>query len=287
MITLQTKDFDIKLHSSIDEISLNDFCDFMNAESIWMNAEIENKDELFVKMAMVFVPNANLLPFDSGSEDVMESLSLINVYIYYIDLLNGYFMEVIDDCLKELRLKDSEYLDEFESDIVETDVSKLSIVDKSNLAISITEHYRSDITVKDNNLSFEHNNETYLISGKLVNDYLQGNSFTAGEVATVKDFRRRLSEAESEKETPETGTLMFKLRLHDLAVLARKENEVLPFDISERTKLLNERMVLFQDLKMDLVFNISFFLTSLSKVIIQKAIIKDIHMEQSHLKLIK
>lgn len=275
MIKLDNKEIEIELHTSVAEVSLSDYCDFINLEEKFIRSEDEDIEVAMVEMINILVPNANELPFSTGVEGIYNSLSLENVYVYYIDLFNNYFQKHIDGCISQILNKDAEDRNEFDEEILKLHKANLSIFDKCLLAVKITEHYNSDFKVDENTLSFVHDGDTFYLSGKNFKDYITGNGFTAGEVTVVKEFRRRLIENAEINDIYETGTMQFRLRLHDLAVLCRLENEKLPYDVTKRNDLISKRMKRFQDIPMDIAYNLVFFLTYQFQSLVEEAIFQD------------
>jgi len=59
-----------------------------------------------------------------------------------------------------------------------------------------------------------------------------------------------------------TGSVLFSGYLRTMAVIARKEGELLPIEEAEKEKFLSERMKHFQDIDCQTAFDVAFFLTS-------------------------
>lgn len=82
---------------------------------------------------------------------------------------------------------------------------------------------------------------------------------TAGEVVTAMEFQRRAIEVEKRKGDSE-GNMAFALGMREMAVLCRRENEVLPYRKKELSEFIIRRAKIFEDLPMDIVLSVRFFL---------------------------
>lgn len=76
---------------------------------------------------------------------------------------------------------------------------------------------------------------------------------------------KRIAEQMEKEDT--TGSVMFSGYLRTMAVISRKEGELLPIDEAEKERFLSERMKHFQDIDCQTAFDVAFFLTSTLQVL--------------------
>ena len=81
--------------------------------------------------------------------------------------------------------------------------------------------------------------------------------------ADKSDQLRQVEVIELEKEGDPDGSLLFTTYLKTLAILARKDGEVLPFNDSEREAWIQKRAVHFSEIDAQTALNVDFFLTSI------------------------
>lgn len=86
-----------------------------------------------------------------------------------------------------------------------------------------------------------------------------GTGFTVGESVSVLEFRREAGE--KQKNEGYDGNMDFSLSMKELAVLARKKGEKLPYKKAERHMWINDRMKLFHEARLSYadVLNVKFF----------------------------
>lgn len=308
MIKLTTDKGIFNVHSLVSETTHSQFCDFCTHDSRVLNDVDDDKDVHMLNAVKFLVSNADELPMYSGGADkptytvnIFERLSVHDLYLYYVSLFNNYFDSVILPVLTQL---DIEKLTEHQLAILGGLKVALSVSDKATALMAFTE-YIDGCEVVDGGYRFEYKGDWYSISSDQVANYFGGNNYIAGEVVEVKEFRRKLYQ-KSKDPNFDTGEMMFKIDIHDVAVLARKSLEIapaptpeismwrkfwgtpkylgepkaeryktekLPYDKLKRESFINERMIHFQDLPTDVVFNVCFFLiNSLQNAIIHQII---------------
>lgn len=110
--------------------------------------------------------------------------------------------------------------------------------------------------------------QTYLLNSTGFNKVLSGNSFTSGEIIEALEFERLLGK--KIKETMDLdGNLSFTLSMHQLAIFLRPKGISLPSKPRARSMFLTKYQNIFQDVPVNVVFDIGFFLTSSFKNYVQ------------------
>lgn len=80
-------------------------------------------------------------------------------------------------------------------------------------------------------------------------------------VDAVEAFEtQRLSQKSIDETGDENGSFLFSYYLRMLAIIARKDGELLPTDENERERFLNERQTFFRDIDAATALNVDFFL---------------------------
>lgn len=90
---------------------------------------------------------------------------------------------------------------------------------------------------------------------------IKKDSMNVLETVEVFEVKRLVSEAIKRDGDP-SGSLWFSQYLNVLAILARKENEPLPFDDAARAEFIAERRAFFVDITADIALDVDFFLTT-------------------------
>lgn len=119
--------------------------------------------------------------------------------------------------------------------------------------LELINNYKPQIT---KNYSVLHKGEIYTISGNDQKLIQLDMGFTVGEVITIKTFLDYASKRKSKG----LENVDFNLSLEQIATILRKQGEVLPVNIAERTKFIDQRKHLFSDLPYTNALDIIFFL---------------------------
>jgi len=114
-------------------------------------------------------------------------------------------------------------------------------------------------------LPFEWKGQIWTLSEEVKDYVLGGGAFAVGEVITVmelsRNFRKAREEAQKEnKDYLALANIDFELDLRTFAVIVRQPGEKLPINKLERENLIHERMHVFEDLPMNIVNSVNFFL---------------------------
>jgi hypothetical protein len=84
------------------------------------------------------------------------------------------------------------------------------------------------------------------------------NELTTGEAIEVMEFQSQAAQRKVGA-VDEDANINFTLGLHEMAILLRKEGEKLPEQKREREIFLKERIVLFQDVPLNVILDVRFF----------------------------
>lgn len=119
---------------------------------------------------------------------------------------------------------------------------------------------KADITV---DYKLEWHGETYYIEPRRAYRMLANKRYTTGEVIEVLEFQRKIKQKmDNRKPGTMTSKWDFNLGLAEVSMLLRKKGEALKTNRADLDKFLHERMHIFQDLTLDIIFGIRFFLQS-------------------------
>lgn len=123
--------------------------------------------------------------------------------------------------------------------------------------VGLINSYNPEASLDAFSFRVAHHGEVFEVAGN-ADKIMTGFGLTAGEVIEVMEYRRRAGRMTTEIDA---GNIGFSLGLSELAILLRKPGEKLPVSKAERTTFIEERRKLFEDLPMDAVLNVRFFLT--------------------------
>lgn len=279
MIILETNGKEYTLPSHVSEITLSQYIDFQEHEMKFVK---ENQFScLLDAVNCIVIEDVSDLQIKGDSDDVMEDVSVISIYLYLINLLNDYLEDILNQAKEVLILSEDDQAKEYVKRIDNANHH----IQKMNIAMELSNYgFGADgVMYYEDLLSFNYKGDDYSVSKKFVGDILVGNEISAGEFAVINEYRRNLSEREVDNDIPEQGMLMYKLRLHDVAVLCRKKDEVLPSTKKDLQAFINSRMLHFQELPMDVAYNVCFFLTSTYAMLLQKEHLQGFMEDMNHL----
>lgn len=97
--------------------------------------------------------------------------------------------------------------------------------------------------------------------------------FTTDEVNEISEYQRIFDKKIERKGDPD-GALEFQLNLLQLAILLRKDGEMLPRAREERRKWVHERSLHFQQLPMSVVYEVRAFFLGISKYLLTSLILQ-------------
>ena len=118
-----------------------------------------------------------------------------------------------------------------------------------------------------NTYEIEYRGEKYYLDPVGIMKSLEGAAYTAGEVITVCEYKRVLSKKTDNLD--EDAAMNLKLGLVEMAVLLRKKGEKLPLRQSERDAFISKRAKHFEDMSMDKVLAVRFFLLDILKAYVR------------------
>lgn len=150
------------------------------------------------------------------------------------------------------------------------DTLKIDFADSRNGALSIAKHIDAVIeglkprTIDKEHHTFDYKGETLFVPFGEAYQYLKEEfsrpELTLGEVVEIMEYKRLTENMVLESGDPQ-GNLAFTEALRTIAILARKENEVLP---SVKTdKWIFDRMTWLKDISFQDYADVYFFLTSI------------------------
>lgn len=125
--------------------------------------------------------------------------------------------------------------------------------------VNMVESYEAEPEVIDGNFFLKWKGEKYYIEPDRANRLLDQKAYTNGEVLESLEFNRKTAEAIKQKGDPQ-GNLAFTVTLQQMAILLRKEGEVLPMHEGKRKAFIESRAKLFAELPFDVVIKVRFFL---------------------------
>lgn len=268
-MTIETTDYSLQIHDTIDDLGLSDSIDFMKLDAKYVKAVQEERDieaidllKQGVKIMVPELPDELDIFGDDDDKPLLDTtandLSVSRIYFHYVDLLDQYFLRLIEAIKNDL--VDNEDLAEATKKLIAKDLDELSVDELCTLVLVVSEA-TGMIEVDDSKLSFPINGTWYHIQKKDVHEKYESKNLKVGQVSLIKEFRRRTKQHQSEK-LDSDGTMMFNLGIYELACLALKENEDIPTHPAEQKVFLDQRMALFgESIKITTYFNICFFLT--------------------------
>lgn len=171
----------------------------------------------------------------------------------------------------------------------ETDTKGKGLLDGkpslSNIFSFIDDIVKSHQSPKSNgkSFSFMYNGCRYYLSGKEWKGVLANNKFTNGEVLTAVEtvgFFDKLIKENGDSDM----SYQFQKDLTLMAILCRKKNEKLPSMLPDRLEFLQKRSEEFLQLPMDVVLDVTFFLTSIFLALKKETIYEHSMMLQSLLR---
>jgi hypothetical protein len=107
----------------------------------------------------------------------------------------------------------------------------------------------------------EHNSTTYYLTPDRARRMMSGISYTVGEVMEVEEADRMYRVAKKQQGDPD-GTFEFTATLRSMAILLRPDGHVLPWREVDLERYVEQQSEKFQDLTMDVVLDVRFFLRS-------------------------
>ena len=128
----------------------------------------------------------------------------------------------------------------------------------SHVIDMVTNYDASRRIVPDVGFFFDYKGDVYGISPERAKSYITGIAYSTVEAIELLESDRLLSQKIAETADPQ-GALSFEMDLRKLAVLARKDGDVLPLQKDEREAWIDARAKHLQDINADVALDIRFF----------------------------
>ena len=251
----------LKLHDDTEFITLSQYIDFKKNDQLYVQSmrdyiQSENKDDSLIDREAL-VRAVHLVTQDDTMLD-QEFDVITKVHEHYIGVFNR-GMDPIVNRINE-KTKGLE-LEESLSKAVELLNSRdLSLEENMRLILMVSTHL-GICNATDENYSFDYQDETYYVGSKDIDSYYNDGAFKAGQVAIVQNVRKLISERIKEK-TDIEGLFEMELSLYEIAALALKKGEKLPYFSTEQSRFLQERGEHFKGMMTNDYYNLCFFLTT-------------------------
>lgn len=120
----------------------------------------------------------------------------------------------------------------------------------------------SDLEAPSKSLRVEYKGESYYLEPHIARRFTGAKMYETGEVVEIEESDRLLTTEIEENGDPD-GIIEFERERRAMAVLLRKNGELLPADVRERKAFIEERSIHFADLPADVVLKVRFFLRSI------------------------
>jgi len=259
MLTITEGDVSMKVHESCSEVSYSSYIDFIKTQKRFLESDDEHLGLLEAIEYLTEVPKN--LPIGSH-EDVLNVysgegvFSLWSIYYHYLILFNDF----MDDSIEMLKRGiNADRLTEEEKKLLEIDTSNLILDTKLELALLFSGNLGRD-RIDDMQFSFKHKGDRYFVGQSDFNSLYNSGKVTVGEIMAINDIRAAGKRA-MEDINDDNGALSFEISIREVAILARLKGEKLPLSRNDYDRFVNERMKVFEDIPMDIYFNLCFFLT--------------------------
>ena len=233
---------ELNMPFNVNDVTFSQFCDFKEQEFKFLES---------VKSIREAESKENNIDIDGVSFDAILSLSMAVSSIY-----GEHVSEV------PFRLKNETTTKLITDGFIYTpdNVFQVPITLERLYAhfVNLVNSYRDKVTGK--NYSFIYKGNRYYVNKDKFLDMLTGERMTTGEVLEVLqvnvNLKKRVNHIASD------ANINFALGLSEFALLCRRKNEQLPSDRGKLTKWRNKRVLHLQDLRLDKVLDVRFFLRS-------------------------
>lgn len=143
-----------------------------------------------------------------------------------------------------------------------------------NHVVAVINHFKTNI--KD--WSIKHKGQTFYIASR--KELYPSNKLTVGESLTMLELSRRIKKLIDRKGDAD-GNYEFSLGLEEIAILARKQGEMLPINPSDRLEFIKNRAEFFKDCPLSEILKVRFFFIHTSRVYMKTLDIKAFGKEWS------
>lgn len=216
----------IDLPFSLKDISFSQFCDFRGLERQYW--DLTGQDEVDVSKAI---------------DKLVEALSC-----------------VVKGDLDALPFSgDESYEDLIDRSYQVRPESEISIIHVYAHLVVMIQLYKPELINKTFNWNW--NNHKFVMNAGPAARVISGRPLTTNESIEVLEYQRRATSI-TEENPSETGNIDFNLGLTEMAILLRRPGEKLPTDRRHLTKFIAKRKKIFENINLEEVMNIRFFLLS-------------------------
>lgn len=248
--------FDIP--SDLSELPLNRFVDFL-VECRNMDTDVGNVAEYTCRAVAAFtgfpIDQVIIAQYESFTEPGLID-SIAKIFAYALNLVSNAKGSLLTPETAIFEYKGETYRIPVilqQSIAGETVLPGLSAIE----VIEVAEVHRFKKQVTESNA--DPDGQLRRKIRKIIDDQLK----IAGYAVDPSEQLQRFETLELEKAGDPDGSLIFTTFLKTLAILARKEDEVLPVNDSEREAWIQNRAVHFSEIDTKTALNIDFFLTSI------------------------
>ena len=284
-----TEHFIISVPFHVSDIKFSDFCDFKMYEKMYFEAG--RKNEIAEQKRALIQCVKCLITATSQKEtkitDLFMELEYSDKRIEHLIFSIAEKKKVLHKKIKEFaefkKTKSLEFLIEkqkvLEFLIEEFSIlkSKLMFNTKSNCSIvslhthlvEIIEGYQPE---KCKQLT-THGSTFYLQGTAIKKSIMQeeNNPLTSGEIIELLELQKGMDSLKT-GEFAHDSNINFSLGLREMAILYRKENELLPLEKEKLEKFIQERSKMFAEITLNYIFDLSFFFHDFLKLCINEKI---------------
>jgi hypothetical protein len=253
-----------------EEVSFSEYVDYWNQlKQISLKKKKEKEIQEKEEEGFVDVYDFNEDVWDEGSDDDLsdddiEGLSLSleddeRVWVKAIGMITGGDVGIMpfyrDDDL------DRETVD---INSIYKDPAKISLIKIDQHIQRLMTSYEKPKKWNSSKYGFTFKGEEYWINGKDAAQYISQKGFTVNEVLTIKSLKNLIDKKIKNDGDP-LGINWFEKDMYTMCVLARRKGEELPTNRMELNEWLFVRSRHLQNVNMDVVLDINFFLSSIYK----------------------